>query len=229
MPNLVSFVDTSNYYDIAIENYYQFHEVEIGDDNFILKSASGILNHKNVVIYILSDNTEKHLSIIRLEEIIIGGKTYNQINKSFSLEMGKGYGSYLYKCIFKIHPINIISDVTNTLPGSFNLWKRLIINNKHEIFNFDILNNRSKLIKSTDNDFLIWGVDESYLEAIEATPWQTIIEEEFEWENEDEDDLYTVTFDETIERTMLSAFINDALKNKSKIKNRKNNVLLIKR
>lgn len=237
MPNLVSSVDVSEYYTPDINLYYQFDECEIDNPDYKLKYVQSKLNGEQIHIYLLTDKNENHLSVLRLVEKDIKDKVYHQINKSYSIIPQKGYGEILYHYCFQIHNVSIISDNLNTLPGSFNLWRKIIKKQNPNVYKIDIKNNRSSKLNLPLNEFLIWGVNDDFLEAIMETPWQAVIfENEYEdpaYDNDDfEDDNHFVDYlseNDKIERTMLSDYIVEALKNKKRIKNRVNTLLLIKK
>lgn len=146
MPNLVAFIDSSNYYHLDIEHYYKFEKCAILHPSFDLKYSSIVLNNKNAVLYLLTDKDGNHLSILRLEEVLICGKIYHQINKSFSIKPQQGHGQLLYQLVFEYHNINIVSDCINSLPGSYNLWKKLI-NQGIKLFRYDTKNDKTYEIK----------------------------------------------------------------------------------
>ena len=233
MPNLLPHIDSSELYNENITNYYDFIDCKINNPNFKLKFANGVYNGENSYFYLLTDNSEKHLAILRLAERNINGRIYHQISKSYSLIQQKGYGEVLYENCLKFHDKNIISDNLNTLPGSFNLWKKIINRNSIDVYRFDTINKRQSKIRLPIDDFLIWGVDNSFLEAIQSTPWDTVTFNESSEEIEDDSDnaafVDYLTESDVIERTILSDFIVKALQNKKRIKNRSPVLLLIKK
>jgi hypothetical protein len=198
-----------------------------------MKYATGDYNGEISYFYLLTDNSENHLAIIRLVGRNINGRIYHQISKSYSLIQQKGYGEVLYENCLKFHSESIISDNLNTLPGSFNLWKKIINKNSIDVYRFDTFNKRQSKIRLPIDDFLIWGVDESFLEAIQSTPWDSVTFNEFSEEIDDDSDnavfVDYLTESDVIERTILSDFIVKALQNKRKIKNRSAILLLIKK
>ena len=119
------------------------------------------------------------------------------------------------------------------MPGSFNLWKKIINRNSIDVYRFDTINKRQSKIRLPIDDFLIWGVDNSFLEAIQSTPWDTVTFNESSEEIEDDSDnaafVDYLTESDVIERTILSDFIVKALQNKKRIKNRSPVLLLIKK
>lgn len=230
MPNLVSFIDSTDYYNVDIEHHYKFVDCKINDDNFKLKLSKIVINGIDAYLYLLTDKNDKHLSLVRLVEKIVSNKIYHQINKSFSIEVQKGYGQVLYKHIFDYNPVDIISDHINTLPGSFNLWKRLL--SQLTTYRLDTKNNRSYKVDAINDEFLIWGVEDDFLEVIKQTQWEAVVVENFDdeyYDDEFDDGINYLTLNDAIERTILSDYIVKALKNKKKLKNRADMLLLIKK
>lgn len=235
MPNLISSVNFSEYYTPDITRYYDFIEYKIDNPNLKLKYVQSNLNGEEIHIYLLTDIEENHLSVLRLIEKSINGRTFHQISKSYSIISQKGYGEILYRYCFNIHDVNIISDNLNTLPGSFNLWRKIINKKNLNVLKYDISKNRTSQISLPLDEFLIWGINEYFLEAILETPWQAVIFEN-EYENplydEIEEENYFIDYlseSDKIERTLLSDYIVEALKKKKRIKNRENTLLLIKK
>lgn len=236
MPNLIPYIDTSEIYDIDISTKYDFIDCRINNQNYQLKFAAGIYNGKKSYYYLLTDNEDKHLAILRLVELIIDGQVYHQISKSYSLIQQHGYGEILYENCLKIHDTDIVSDKLNTLPGSFNLWRKIINKNNLVIFSFNILNKRKSRIKLPLNEFQIWGVENSFLEAIKVTPWEAVRfsdgsedVEDVEDVSENENFIDYLTEEDIIQRTILSDFIVKALQSKRKILNREAILLLFKK
>lgn len=232
MPNLLSTIDASEYYFDDIEKIYNFQICQTNNQHYILKYALGILNNEPIHLYLLTDLNDKHLSLLRLTEITINNKLYHQINKSYSLVPKNGYGQILYRLSFEINNVPIISDSLNTLPGSFNLWKKLIVNKIVIAYSFNINTFRKSKINLPLKEFNYWGVNNEFLEAIKETPWQAVIfENEMDFEDEYDDyDDFSIDYlsdNDRIERTILSDYIVEALKNKKKIKDRNNILLLI--
>lgn len=65
MPNLVSYIDASEYYHPEIRRYYDFEEIPIGENDFKLYHFEG----NGVHLYLLTDANKTDLAIIRLVEI----------------------------------------------------------------------------------------------------------------------------------------------------------------
>jgi hypothetical protein len=233
MPNLIPFVDTSTYYYPEIMQVYQFKKCEIIIKNHFLYTTSQNINNINVHMYLLTDENDKHLSIIRLEEIIFYGKIYHQINKSYSIISQKGYGEILYDSCFRYHTANILSDSKNTIPGSYNLWKKLLNKKRpYKISLFDKINNRKIKINLPFKEYNIWGVDKTFLEAIKESPWEVVIfENDLNLEDDDETDdeswVDYLTEHDKYERTILSDYVVNALQNKKKLKDRNDFLLLV--
>lgn len=233
MPNLIPYVNAEEYYHPDIKRYYEFSECEIDYPNFKLLHFEGEQNGNSIHLYLLTDKDENDLAILKLIGITIENKLFYQINKSFSLIPQKGYGVILYNLCFQIHNGDIVSDHINTLPGSFNLWKKILKNENIIAKRFDIRNNK-KLRLDINKEFLIWGISDSYYEAIYETPWQAVIfENEYDdleyIGNEDDDEIYVdyLSMSDKVERTILSDYIVKALKNKKKIKDRHDMLILI--
>lgn len=236
MPNLILSIDPSDFYDPDITQYHQFKECKIvtQKENKLLKAETTVNGEKSV-LYLLIDKEEKHLSIIRLVKISINGDDYFQIKKSFSPVPNQGFGYSLYCLVIENQIGHIISDSFNTLPGSYNVWMKLLKNIKYKIQLFNISSGKATGIKRPINELNIWGVEEEYLEEIDATEWGSVVfEEEFVPEDEfDEyDEQYSASYlseNDKYERNMVSDFVVRALKKgKNKIKDRKNTVLFIK-
>lgn len=113
------------------------------------------------------------------------------------------------------------------------MWKKILKKNPYAI-RYDIKNNR-KFPIDLDDEFLIWGVPDSFLEVIYQTQWEAVI---FENEYDDLDygeseETYENTFvdylseNDKMERTLLSDYIVEALKKKKQIKDRSNVLILI--
>ncbi len=227
MPNLTSFIDTSDYYHPDLRIYYDFKEIQIDEENFKLLHFEGEQNGEDIQLYILTDNDKNDLSLLRLVKVIFHNKEYFQIQKSYSVIPQKGYGEKLYDLCSNFHSGNLISDQMNTLPGSYNLWKK-ILRKKNSALRFDIKNNRRFKI-DLDDEFSIWGVPQNFLEVIQETPWEAVIFEE-DYEDSDDYDEYFIDYlseNDKLERTILSDFIVRALKSKKKIKDRSDIVILI--
>lgn len=233
MPNLIPSMDTSDVYSEDITLHYTFKDIKISNPNFQLKYATGKFNGNASHFYLLTDNDDKHLAVIRLVETIISGRVYHKISKSFAIIQRKGYGEVLYENCIKKHQTAILSDSLNTLPGSFNLWKKLIQRNTISVFRFDINNNRRSKIKLPLDEFLIWGVDYSFLEAIKSTPWSAVNFTDDSLEIDDDSDeaefVNYLTENDVIQRTILSDFIVKALQSKRRVKNRDGILLLVKK
>jgi len=234
MPNLISYIDTSEYYHEQIRDYYEFIEVEIAELNFKLFHFEGIDKGSNIHLYLLTDSNENNLAILRLAEITLHGKIYYQICKSYAVISQKGYGEQLYNLCFSLHKDQLVSDHINTFPGSFNLWKKILRKNDRTAIRYDSKNNR-KYKMNLKNEFLIWGVPDNFLEIIRETEWQAVIfENEYEdLDYGDNDEIYDNIFvdylseNDKIERTLLSDYVVKALKEKKKIKDRKDILILV--
>ena len=233
MPNLISYIDTSEYYHPDIRRYYDFEELEINVQNFKLFHFEGLEKGTEMHLYLLTNSEEENLAILRLIAVNLHGNNYYQICKSYSIVVQKGYGETLYNLCFNIYNGNLISDNINTLPGSYNLWKKILRKYPNAI-RYDAKNDR-KFPIDLDDEFLIWGVPDSFLEVIAQTQWEAVI-----FENEYDDLDYgesEETFESTyvdylsendkIERTLLSDYIVEALKKKRQIKDRSNILILM--
>lgn len=230
MPNLLSSIETSDLYDEDITRYYDFKDCGIDSTVYKLSYATGVLNQENVFFYLLEDSKGKHLAIMRLTEKSINGKIYHQINKSYSLVQQKGYGEILYENSLKVHQTDIVSDNLNTLPGSFNLWKKIINKNNIPVYRFDEKNNKRYKLTLPIDDFSVWGIEPSFLEAIKETPWDAVsLEDDLIGPDDEFDELFIdyVTESDFVERTILYEFIVGALRSNAKLKDRKNILLLI--
>lgn len=233
MPNLISYIDTSEYYHPDIRRYYEFEELIINLQNFKLFHFEGLEKETEMHLYLLTNSQEENLAILRLISVDLHGNIYYQICKSYSIIVQKGYGETLYNLCINIHNGSLLSDSINTLPGSYNLWKKILKKNPYAI-RYDIKNNR-KFPIDLDDEFLIWGVPDSFLEVIYQTQWEAVI---FENEYDDLDygeseETYENTFvdylseNDKMERTLLSDYIVEALKKKKQIKDRSNVLILI--
>jgi len=230
MPNLVSYIDASEYYHPDIRRYYDFEEIAFGENDFKLFHFEG----NGVHLYLLTDVNEIDLAIMRLVEIELHGNKYYQISKSFSVITQKGYGETLYNLCFNLHKGNLVSDCINTLPGSYNLWKKILRKNSAIAVRYDSKNNR-KFEIDLDDESLIWGVPDNFRDIILETPWEAVI---FENEYDDldygeDDEFFESSFvdylseNDKIERTLLSDYIVEALKKKRKIKDRSEILILV--
>lgn len=235
MPNLILEIDLTQFYDSDLERYYDFEECFIDDDlGFRLLKAKAIIQNEDSLLYLLVDKEGLHLSVLRLVKVTIKDITYFQIKKSYSPIPKMGYGYVLYKFVFQYHRAHIISDSYNTLPGSYNIWMKIIQN---ESYNCKILNletGKQDLINKPIDELKIWGVETDYLDEIEQTNWEPVLfEDEFNSEGEDDDydEGFYVNYlseHDKYERNMVSDFVVRALKKGvNKIKDRKNTVLLI--
>lgn len=232
MPNLVPFVDVSEYYHPDIRRYYQFVELKIDSEDFKLFHFEGIQNRIEIHLYLLTDNSENNLSLLKLVEVTFHGVTYYQICKSYSIVTQEGYGETLYNLCFDLHRGNLISDHINTLPGSYNLWKKILRRANVAAIRYDAKNNR-KFKLDIDDEFSIWGVPDSFLEIIKNTQWEAVIVEDeydnrdYDYENDDDFSIDYLSENDKIERTFLSDFIVKALKKRRQIKDRQDILILM--
>ncbi len=230
MPNLTSYIDTSEYYHVDIRRYYDFIELEIDLDEFKLLQFEGSDMH----LYLLTDNNDDDLALIRLVKVAFHGKQFYQISKSFSLKPRKGYGEILYNLCFGFYSGSLVSDHVNTLPGSYNLWKKILRKNGGNAIRYDSKNDRKFPIDLNDES-LIWGVPDDFRNEILKTPWQAVI-----FENEydevgygDNDETFEESFvdylseNDKIERTILSDYIVEAFKQKRQIRDRHQILILM--
>lgn len=235
MPNLFFSFDPSNFYDSNIERLYNFEDCNIhSTDNYKLLKAEAVIDKENSILFLLVNEDGKHLSILRLVETLIFDSRYFQIKKSYSPVRGNGYGYHLYILVIEHVSTSIISDSFNTLPGSYNVWQKLLLNNNYDVRVLNTQTGKIAKIKQPLDDLTIWGVVPDYLEEIENTQWDAVIfEDEFIPVNEDDfyDEEYHVNYlteNDKYDRTMVSDWVVRALKQgKSKIKDRKNIVLVI--
>ncbi len=235
MPNLILSIDPSQFYDPDITRFYPFEDTKINiQENLRLLKAAAIVNNEDSILFLIVDSDDNHMSILRLVKVLINQSEYFQIKKSFSPVSNKGYGYLLYCLVLENHIGDIISDSFNTLPGSYNVWMKIL---KNDVYNVQLLNlqngKKNKIAKPID-DLKIWGVESDYLEEIDQTSWDTsVFEDEFIPEGEDDfyEEEYYVNYlseNDKYERNMVSDFVVRALKKGSnKIKDRKNNVLLV--
>ena len=235
MPNLILSIDESQFYDPDITRFHDFIdcEIQIKDDCKLLKAEAKI-NNENSILYLLTDQEGKDLSIIRLVNISIFNEDYFQIKKSYSPIPNKGYGYLLYCLVIENHKGSIVSDSFNTLPGSYNVWMKLLRDKKYAIQLFNIVTGRKSNIDNPINELKIWGVETEYLEEIDKTEWGSVIfENEFTPKNEDdlyEEEYYInyISENDKYDRSLVSDFVVKALKKgKKKIKDRKNTLLMI--
>ncbi|MCJ8288359.1 MAG: hypothetical protein HRT58_21950 [Crocinitomicaceae bacterium] len=167
-------------------------------------------------------------------KILINRTQYFQIKKSYSPVPNRGFGYLLYKLVLDNQEGKIISDSVNTLPGSYNVWMKLLKNNAYNIQLLNLQSGKKTNISEPIDDLKIWGVEPDYLEGIDQTSWGAVIFED-EFIPEDEDDYYEEEYyvnylseNDKYERNMVSDFVVRALKmGNNKIKDRKNNVLLV--
>ena len=235
MPNLIFSIDPSQFYNPDITIYYDFIDcgVQIENELKLLKTEAEISN-ENSILFLLVDENEKHLSILRLVKITIRNSDYFQIRKSYSPIQNKGYGYLLYRLVINTFEGTIISDSYNTLPGSYNIWMKLLRNKQYTIQILNLESGIKNNIEKPINELKIWGVETDYLEEINKTEWDAVVFED-EFVPEDEDDYYDEEYEvnylsenDKYERNMVSDFVVRALKKgKNKIKDRKNTVLLV--
>jgi hypothetical protein len=113
------------------------------------------------------------------------------------------------------------------------LWKKLLNKKRaYKIFLYDTVNNKRIKINLPVKEFNIWGVDKTFLEAINQTPWEAVIfENDATLEDDDESDDETwvdyLTENDKYERTILSDYVVNALQNKIKFKEDRDNFLLL--
>jgi hypothetical protein len=238
MPNLIESIDHTQFYDPDINLFYDFVDCDIEIEGGLkLLMVNAIIQNENSTLYLLVDSDDNHLSVLRLVEYFCHGSIYSQIKKSYSPVPNEGYGYILYRLVIDFHEGPIISDSYNTLPGSYNLWKKLIKNTKYQVKTLSLNSGRSYSIKNPLNELLIWGVELDYLEDIDSTEWdQVIFPEDFQpidLDDEYDEDFFVryLTENEKYSRTMVSDFVVRALRNgKSNIKNtlktRKSNLYL---
>ena len=232
MPNLIPSIDTSDIYNEDIDYHYNFVDCGIDSIEYRLKYAIGIYNGDNCHIYLLTDISNRHLAVVRLVETNVFGVMYHQISKSYAIVQQRGYGEILYENVLRLHTTSVISDHLNTLPGSFNLWKKLINKNSISIYRFDTIRNRRYRLQLPLDEFLVWGVDETFLEVIKKTPWSAVnLEDDSNAIQDDSEDAAFVDYlteNDVIQRTILSDFIVKALQNRKRVKNRRSVLLLVK-
>ncbi len=133
---------------------------------------------------------------------------------------------------FEHHTDEILSDSKNTLPGSFNLWLKILKRKKKYVVSlFNTQNGRITKIVKPINELDIWGVPKDFLEIIKATPWEaTIFEDEYNEIDDEYDESYYVNYlteHEKYERSYLTDYIVKLLKKKSEIKDRGHILLLV--
>lgn len=164
MPNLISAsnlsVDYINHY-INFNDKYELHELAFIkprqnekiytwiEDNYLFVKLVNI-QHLNKI---------ETIAFAALELIQYNGEAGYQIKIIKSFIQSRGLMTYIFKfLIFELNEI-IYSDVTHTLPGSMNFWKKLkSMDNVHiECINIE---NGDVQTYNDQTDIEIWGIDE---------------------------------------------------------------------
>lgn len=149
-----------------------FEEIEYKDLDSNLKL---MFSEDSKYKYFRLDNLEgQKLSLIRLKPIEINNKKFYTIDKSKSFIQGKGYAIYLYEYVFVNMVLPVISDKTQTKPGSSNLWKKFLKRQKeknYEIFVFNTTTNKISPYSTRNfNDYRIWGWFEDFTDMAKQDP-----------------------------------------------------------
>lgn len=138
----------------------------VAPDNLLLEYGSLGSHH----FYRLLDfETETTMALMKLVPETVHTHNYLTIKKINVVKIRRGYGSFLYKTAIMNSDIPVLSDKTQTLPGSVNVWQGLHSNWHSQKKEIKILNSRNGQIipfSPTIPTYEIWGYDEEILAEI---------------------------------------------------------------
>lgn len=123
--------------------------------------------HFNIdeIFFKICHNNET-LSKLRLIKSKIVDQVFYKVSKVHSTEKMKGYAHCLYRNAIEYLDYPIISDNVLTLPGSYNIWQKLINDYKRDEVNVKIIDTIKKQEKDYNMKYArtqIWGFDEDFI------------------------------------------------------------------
>ncbi len=153
------------------------------------------------VFFKISNKEGETLSLLRLKKVNIANRDFYQISKigTKSNYRSRGYAYQLYVTAIKELELAIISDTTLTIPGSYNIWTKLIQDSSKGNFEIQIINistNKVEQYSIKKSKTSIWGYDPDLLNIIK----------------EDRQNLEDAFYDNDITKELYH-FISDNLKN----------------
>ncbi|UII21594.1 hypothetical protein [Fulvivirga ligni] len=154
--------------DHGIEyNQIQFHQPKFDISNLWIHFGF----REQEKFFKISNQDGLTLSLLRLLPLSILNNNYYGISKIGTLPSyrGNGYAYQLYRCAIERLDLPIICDASLTIPGSYNIWMKLIHESKTDSFEIKHLDTKSEAIKdyAYKNPMpRIWGYDEDILEII---------------------------------------------------------------
>lgn len=128
----------------------------------------------NCRCFILQNNENYIVSIIRLIKKVINNEEFYLIDKSKSFVERKGYATILYEYCFCYCDLPVISGSLQTKPGSSDLWK--MFQKKQENSNYEILvfntqtNHKGIFITRHYSDYDVWGWYMDFIEMAKSDP-----------------------------------------------------------
>lgn len=190
MPNLFSPADLSEGY-LFNDEFDALTFTKVSDTTLIeLEEDLSILiaTNEEYTFLKLEEKENNMLCVLRLKLISIQAQNYYSVDKSHSIEKGKGYAVPLYEYSFCYLDSPIVSDKIQTMPGSSKLWKKFQ-KKQHEseyeinVFNTET-NNQGRYLTRNYNDYDIWGWSKENIQIFREAP--DFVENLTDFENYDE-------------------------------------------
>ncbi|HNW74276.1 MAG TPA: hypothetical protein PKN44_11670 [Bacteroidales bacterium] len=177
MPNLITVQDLSpgylindDYRNLTFNDVKHSELLELPVDLSIQKAR----RPHYLYLKLKKAGTNDDLSLLRLKKIVIHNDTYYSVDKSNSFIKGKGYAQYLYEYSFIYLKYPVISDKTQTMPGSAKLWKKFHENQNSKHYTLYIINENtytiSPYINRNFNDYDIWGWHPDFINLLRTYP-----------------------------------------------------------
>lgn len=143
--------------------------IEVGNQKYIPATAAiltpasdamlfvSIKNHRNQIYFKLVNAINLLYGVIRLAEYSVLKKKYHVVDRVFTVEEHRhlGVAKFLYLNALS-QGYKLMSDGTQTTPGSMDLWKNLILRNDRAVYIMNI-ETRSKRKYARQSDYEIWG------------------------------------------------------------------------
>lgn len=167
MPNTISPQQLNPNYLIN-DDYRKLVFNEVNDTSLMWLPKKYCITYSNDPNYIYFRlevrRTGEHLSLVRLRLEVVNLQEYYKVDKSHSFIKRKGYAVPLYEYCFLYLDHPVISDYTQTMPGSSNLWKKMYRRRKNKNYEILVLNTKTNQLKlytkRNYKDYDIWGWDQ---------------------------------------------------------------------
>lgn len=160
MPNLIQEAQINKGYFYTSDSGIDYTRISLDNqdlpEGYILEVGE---NDTVQFFRVLEFESEDTIGLLKLQ--MING--YWTIKKVGCTVKRMGIATLLYRTAIKSNT-GVLSDASNTLPGSYNIWKNLVLMDDISISIIDLNDGSSKEYIDTILDVEIWGYDQEVVE-----------------------------------------------------------------